>query len=90
MIVKAGENGCLLALAGAEQEAIPVNPLVMADASGVGDAFNAGYLSARIEGIDPLDAATRGQILAGWVIHRHGTVPPVDDDLRQMLADFRI
>jgi 2-dehydro-3-deoxygluconokinase len=90
VIVKAGENGCLLELAGAEQEAIPVNPLVMVDASGAGDAFNAGYLSARIEGLDPLDAATRGQMLAGWIIRRHGTVAPVDDDLRQILTNFRI
>jgi 2-dehydro-3-deoxygluconokinase len=62
----------------------------MVDASGAGDAFNAGYLSARIKGLDPLDAAARGQILSGWVIRRHGTVPPADDDLRQILADFRI
>ncbi len=75
MIVKAGENGCLLALTGAEQEAIPVNPLVMVDASGAGDAFNAGYLSARIEGFDPLAAATRGQILVGWAIIDTGRLP---------------
>lgn len=89
VVVKAGERGCLLARASAEFRVIPVNRLIMVDASGAGDAFNAGYLSARIEGLDPEQAAARGQRLAGWVIRRHGAVPPVDDDLRQMLTDFR-
>lgn len=89
VVVKAGEQGCLLARAGSEPQLIPVKRVIMVDASGAGDAFNAGYLSARIEGLDPERAADRGQSLAGWVIRRHGAVPPVDDDLRQLLADFR-
>lgn len=89
VVVKAGEHGCLLAHAGTEPELIPVKRVIMVDASGAGDAFNAGYLSARIEGLDPVRAAARGQSLAGWVIRRPGAVPPVDDDLRQLLADFR-
>lgn len=89
VVVKAGENGCLLVRAGADPEAIPVKRLIMVDASGAGDAFNAGYLSARIGGHGPSEAAQRGQGLAGWAIRRHGAAPPVDDDLRQMLADFR-
>ncbi|MXP43996.1 sugar kinase [Altererythrobacter sediminis] len=89
VVVKAGERGCLLARRDSEMQTIPVNRLIMVDASGAGDAFNAGYLSARIEGLDPEQAAARGQRLAGWVIRRHGAVPPIDDDLRQLLADFR-
>jgi 2-dehydro-3-deoxygluconokinase len=88
VIVKAGERGCLLASPDGNQ-VIPVKRLIMVDASGAGDAFNAGYLSARIEGRDPEEAAGRGQRIAGWIIRRHGAVPPVDDDLRQLLADFR-
>ena len=87
--VKAGDNGCLLARVGAAHQTIPVKRLIVVDASGAGDAFNAGYLSARIDGLDPVSATARGQSLAGWVILRHGAVPPVDDDLRQLLADFR-
>lgn len=89
VVVKAGERGCLLARADGDHDVIPVKRLIMVDASGAGDAFNAGYLSARIEGLAPDAAAARGQRLAGWVIRRHGAVPPVDDDLRQLLADFR-
>ncbi|WP_232843872.1 sugar kinase [Allopontixanthobacter sediminis] len=89
VVVKAGDRGCLLARAGSEPEFVPVKRVVMVDASGAGDGFNAGYLSARLEGLDPAQAADRGQSLAGWVIRRHGAVPPVDDDLRQLLADFR-
>lgn len=89
VVVKAGEQGCLLARAGSEPQHIPVKRVDMVDASGAGDAFNAGYLSARMEGLDPLRAVDRGQSLAGWVIRRHGAVPPVDDNLRQLLADFQ-
>jgi len=88
VVVKVGEGGCLLARPDGNQ-VIPVKRLIMVDASGAGDAFNAGYLSARIEGRDPEEAAARGQRIAGWVIRRHGAVAPVDDDLRQLLADFR-
>ena len=75
VVVKLGSRGCLLP--GCEilaPEAV-LNPV---DTSGAGDAFNAGYLSARLKGADPHEAARRGNALAAWVIMRAGAIPPLD------------
>lgn len=74
--VKLGKEGCLLSHAG-KQHCIPamagVQPL---DTSGAGDAFNAGYLQARMRGQNQTDAAYRGHSLAAWVITCNGALPP--------------
>jgi 2-dehydro-3-deoxygluconokinase len=49
------------------------------DSSGAGDAFNAGYLAARLNGIEPHQAALEGQRLAAWALARRGAIPPRDD-----------
>jgi 2-dehydro-3-deoxygluconokinase len=71
IVVKLGGAGCLI-----DDEIVPP-PAVVApvDTSGAGDAFNAGYLHARLAGIAPHDAARDGHRLAGWVIMRPGAVP---------------
>ena len=48
------------------------------DTSGAGDAFNAGYLAARLNGRSSETAAGAGNTLAGWVIDQRGAVPPLD------------
>jgi 2-dehydro-3-deoxygluconokinase len=45
------------------------------DTSGAGDAFNAGYLAARLRGYSPEKAALQGHELAIHVIGRHGAIP---------------
>lgn len=73
VIVKLGVEGCRLpggALVAPERRLQPV------DTSGAGDAFNAGYLGARIGGGATLeDAARAGHDLAGWTIMRPGAIP---------------
>lgn len=75
-IVKLGPEGCL---AGGRIIS-PAERLSPIDTSGAGDAFNAGYLHARIGGAQQADAARRGHELAGWTLMRRGAVPPRDAD----------
>lgn len=52
--------------------------LAPVDTSGAGDAFNAGYLGARMKGAGTVPAAQDGNRLAGWTIMRPGAIPPRD------------
>lgn len=72
--VKLGGDGCLVG----GQYVPPPARLLPRDTSGAGDAFNAGYLHARLAGVDPAAAAMSGHRLAGWVVMRPGAVPPRD------------
>lgn len=76
-VVKLGAAGCRLPngdVIGPERALEPV------DTSGAGDAFNAGYLDARLGGATIADAARRGHALAGWTIMRPGAIPPREAD----------
>lgn len=76
VVVKLGAEGCLLAGNGIVPPPERLNPR---DTSGAGDAFNAGYLAARLDGASPAEAAVRGHRLAGWTVMRAGAIPPRDD-----------
>lgn len=75
IVVKTGANGCLLP-DGATSPAPPVQDVV--DTSGAGDAFNAGYLHARLDGATPATASAIAHRLAAWVIRRRGAIPARD------------
>ena len=76
VVVKLGAEGCL---AGGELIP-PPRRLVPVDTSGAGDAFDAGYLSARLRGDSMRDAALAGHRLAAWVVQRPGAIPARDTD----------
>jgi 2-dehydro-3-deoxygluconokinase len=74
-VVKLGDSGCRLpdgTLVKPDEVVAPV------DTSGAGDAFNAGYLSSRLNGEDVAAAARAGNRLAAWTIMRAGAIPPRD------------
>ncbi|MBW8753366.1 MAG: sugar kinase [Sphingomonadales bacterium] len=73
VVGKMGANGCLLPDG---RVIAPTSVLSPIDTSGAGDAFNAGYLSARLNGASIEDAARAGHALAGWTIMRPGAIPP--------------
>lgn len=74
-VVKLGAEGCRLPNGAIIAPAATLSPV---DTSGAGDAFNAGYLGARLKG-DPIeDAARAGHALAGWTIMRPGAIPRRD------------
>ena len=73
--IKRGAAGCI-----ADGFVVAVEPLTPRDTSGAGDAFNAGYLHARLAGEPPRGAALAGHRLAGWVVMNRGAVPAMTAD----------
>lgn len=75
VVVKLGELGCRLP----DGSLVPPPEVLQpVDTSGAGDAFNAGYLGARINGANPKEAAIEGHRLAGWCVMRAGAIPARD------------
>ncbi len=74
VVVKLGGDGCMI---DGVVIAIPQRVDVI-DSSGAGDAFNGGYLHARLAGATPADAALAGHRLAGWNIGHRGAIPARD------------
>ncbi len=74
-LVKLGASGCRL-----PDGAIlpPPDVLSPVDTSGAGDAFNGGYLAARMNGASVEQAARAGHTLAGWCVMRAGAIPASD------------
>lgn len=75
VVVKLGADGCYLSDG---QYIAPPEQLKPTDTSGAGDAFDAGYLGARLRGLSTAEAAPFGHRLAGWNIMRNGAIPPND------------
>jgi 2-dehydro-3-deoxygluconokinase len=65
----------VLSAAGA-QTFPPEPPLAVVDTTGAGDAFNAGYLAARLGGAGVADAVAAGRRLAGAVVQHVGAILP--------------
>ncbi|HUH85103.1 MAG TPA: sugar kinase [Stellaceae bacterium] len=83
--LKRGIEGCAIA----DGQEVPV-PLRVAplDTTGAGDAFNAAYLSARLRGAPPIDAARSGHLLGGTVIRYPGAILPREVAIPE-LPDYR-
>jgi 2-dehydro-3-deoxygluconokinase len=76
IVVKNGPNSALIA-AGSKREFIPVpQVLVPVDPTAAGDAFNAGYIAARMSGKAASDAAASAHRLAAQVISHRGALTP--------------
>jgi 2-dehydro-3-deoxygluconokinase len=76
IVLKRGDQPCLVAAGGATQEvsaALRVEPV---DTTAAGDSFNAGYLAARLRGAAPADAAIAGHRLAAAVVGHRGAIIP--------------
>jgi len=79
VVVKLGAAGCLLPDGQLLPPPVRLNPV---DTSGAGDAFNGGYLGARLRGLSIVESALQGHLLAGHCIMHHGAIPP-----RQAVVD---
>jgi 2-dehydro-3-deoxygluconokinase len=64
------------AACGEETFSVPVKPVgEVVDTTGAGDAFNAGYLSARLKGERVIQAIHSGHSYASIVIQQQGAIP---------------
>ena len=79
IVVKLGADGAAVAADDAEPLAVPCPARITpVDTTAAGDAFNAGYLAARLCGSSPVDAALAGHRVAGLVVQHRGAIIPQD------------
>jgi len=58
------------------------------DTLGAGDAFNAGFITAAADGMSLVEAARRGNAVAGWkIMHRGARNFPTLSQISQFLAN---
>jgi 2-dehydro-3-deoxygluconokinase len=76
VVVKQGSSGCHV-FAGNSRQQVPAERVAkVVDTTGAGDAFNAAYLSSRLRGDSPPEAAAAGHALAARVIQHPGAILP--------------
>lgn len=77
--IKNGPGSALVA-SGRERRHVPVPEAIEpVDMQAAGDAFNAGYIAARLRGEAALEAATQAHLLAAQVIRHRGALLPRSD-----------
>lgn len=81
--IKDGSGPALAARLGQQAKLAPVKGAQVVDATGAGDSFNGGYLSARISGARLEDAVREGHRVASIVIGHKGALVEPELVLRQ-------
>jgi 2-dehydro-3-deoxygluconokinase len=78
VVAKDGAKPAFVALKSGEKHTVPTPKAEkVVDATGAGDSFNGGYLTARLAGASAEDAVKRGHAVAGIVIgHKGALVDP--------------
>jgi 2-dehydro-3-deoxygluconokinase len=74
--VKLGDGGACVASGGEVAHIAPEAEVEIVDTTGAGDAFDAGYLHARVAGLEPPAAAREGNELAAVVLGHRGAIAP--------------
>lgn len=75
--IKNGENPALVCDGEATRE-IPAVSVEAVDTTGAGDAFNGGYLAARLKGEPSVEAAERAHRVAAAVVQVRGALAPFE------------
>nr|WP_210282204.1 sugar kinase [Mesorhizobium sp. RMAD-H1] len=78
IVVKDGTGPALVTAQGLE-ESVPALTANAVDTTGAGDSFNGAYLSARLQGLAPADAARRAHCVAARVVEFHGALAPMEE-----------
>jgi hypothetical protein len=79
VVIKCGESGQLLYDVKTRRKwEIPAYPARVSDPTGVGDAFNGGFLVGYCKGYDPVEGVLHGNISASLKIEGNGAYYPLD------------
>jgi 2-dehydro-3-deoxygluconokinase len=78
IVVKDGENPALVRHEGTDAQVPAVGLANPVDTTGAGDAFNGGYLAARLAGLPPVEAAKRAHLAAAAVVQVRGALAPFE------------
>jgi 2-dehydro-3-deoxygluconokinase len=76
VVIKNGAESALVSTKGATEQVPVLEVVTPVDPAAAGDAFNAGYLAARLTGDKPAAAAALAHRLAGQVIRHPGALMP--------------
>ncbi len=76
VVLKRGAAGCTLSHQDQTEVVDALSVATVVDTTAAGDAFNAAYLAARLQGERPAVAARQGHRLAAAVIGRRGAIIP--------------
>ncbi|MGH6944223.1 MAG: sugar kinase, partial [Geminicoccaceae bacterium] len=77
VVVKLGRLGCYVSAQGRRARVSAEPAAQVIDSTAAGDSFNAGYLAARLAGLEPEVAALHGNRIAARVIGHAGAIVPV-------------
>jgi len=77
VLLKLGAGGCLVGGAIGSSVRVRAQEVRAVDTTAAGDSFNAGYLAARLEGANNVQAAHAGCALAAAVVMHRGAIIPV-------------
>ncbi|WP_207457602.1 sugar kinase [Azospirillum sp. SYSU D00513] len=83
IVLKLEEPGCIVAGDGPDLEVPSERVATVVDTTAAGDSFSAGYLTARLEGRSPAEAARSAHRIAAVVIQHRGAIIP-----RDAMAEF--
>jgi 2-dehydro-3-deoxygluconokinase len=79
VVVTDGADPCIVAVDGSVDPVAAIRSGDIADTTAAGDAFDAGYLAARLRGASPQESAAAGHALAAAVVGHRGAFASRED-----------
>ena len=87
IISRLGSNGCLVATPSGEITKIPSYKVKVVDTLGAGDSYNAGFISAKLDGASTIEAARRGNAIAALCVASEGVTENITIESMQALMN---